>query len=418
MLGLFEGRIVITSSSSATGVDGDAYDGSDEAFGEGGSAASSHKRARAVDDFFSSPFTYDGNDDIVVGHQPQECATVARKRAKKKGRGESFPCDCSIGGHRKGAFLPANLFGVFKGGRRKKNCLAGATRAAAERAATRATVARKRAKKKGRGESFPCDCSTGGHRKGAFLPANLFGVFKGGRRKKNCLAGATRVAAERAATRAAALAADPIKFKAERKTASAKYNAKHNARALEASALYDRFARDHPHLAEAPLDSAALAALAGELVAEIEDALQEAELKGMSVGFNVCTGEMGTMKTRLLSQSECWGLTRNRGAAEGRAELIHAADGSHCTPMQLADGGWSFVFLRNLRNPENMNALEKRVHQLLNRDARKLWRRDGAGGVHLDHEVRPEDNVFTIAVVFGPCGAETPFSAGPPTVFC
>ena len=354
MLGLFEGRLVITSSSSATGVDGDEYDGSDEAFGEGGSAASSHKRARAVDDFFSSPFTYDGNDDIVVGHQPQECATVARKRAKKKGRGESFPCDCSIGGHRKGAFLPANLFGVFKGGRRKKNCLAGAT----------------------------------------------------------------RVAAERAATRAAALAADPIKFKAERKTASAKYNAKHNARALEASALYDRFARDHPHLAEAPLDSAALAALAGELVAEIEDALQEAELKGMSVGFNVCTGEMGTMKTRLLSQSECWGLTRNRGAAEGRAELIHAADGSHCTPMQLADGGWSFVFLRNLRNPENMNALEKRVHQLLNRDARKLWRVPGAGGVHLDRRARPEDNVFTIAVVFGPCGAGTPFAAGPPTVFC
>ena len=62
MLGLIEGRLVITSSSSATGVDGDEYDGSDVAFGEGGSAASSHKRARAVDDFFSSPFTYDWSD--------------------------------------------------------------------------------------------------------------------------------------------------------------------------------------------------------------------------------------------------------------------------------------------------------------------------------------------------------------------
>ena len=65
-----------------------------------------------------------------------------------------------------------------------------------------------------------------------------------------------------------------------------------------------------------------------------------------------------------------------------------------------------------------MNALEKRVHQLLNRDARKLWRVPGAGGVHLDRRARPEDNVFTIAVVFGPCGAGTPFAAGPPTVFC
>jgi hypothetical protein len=366
MLGLFEGRLasmgpVITSSSSATGVDGDEYDGSSiAAWSAAASAASSHKRARAVtDDFLSSSIIYDCNDDTFIVHQPpQEYATVARKRAKKEGRGESFPCNCTIGGHRKGALLPAKLFGVFKGGGRKKSCLAGAARAAAERAATRA----------------------------------------------------------------AALAADPIKFKAEQKTIGAKYNPAINARArearaVEARALYARYTLDNPYLAEARLDPAALAALAGKLVTEIEVALQKAERDGTSVGFNVCTGKMSTMKTKLLCSSECFGLARNRGAGEGRAELISKMDGSHCTPGQLIDGGWSRVFLGDLRNPENMNALEKRVHELLNRDARKLWRRDGAGGVHLDHEVRPEDNVFTIAVVFGPCGAGTPFAAGPPTEY-
>jgi hypothetical protein len=135
------------------------------------------------------------------------------------------------------------------------------------------------------------------------------------------------------------------------------------------------------------------------------------------VGFNVCTGKMSTMKTKLLSQSECWGLARNRGAGKGRAELISKTDGSHCTAGQLVRGGWSRVFLRDLRNPENMNALEKLVHHLLNRDARKLWRVSGAGAVHLDLAARPDDNVFTIAVVFGPCGAGTPFAAGPPTAY-
>jgi len=364
MIGLVEGRLVITSSSSATGgLDGDEYDGSSiAAWSAAASAASSHKRARAVtDDFLSSPLIYDCDDVIVVDHQPQEYATVARKRAKKEWRGESFPCGCSIG-HLKGALLPANMFGVFKDGRRKKSCLVGA--------ATRASFERRK--------------------------------------------------------RAAALAADPKKFKAEQKTKYTKYNARNNpansaraseARASEARALYDRFALDNPDLAEARLDPAALAALAGELVTEIEFALQKAERDGTSVGFNVCTGKMSTMRTRLLRSSECWGLTLNRGRGKGRAELISKTDGSHCTAGQLVRGGWSRVFLRDLRNPENMNALEKRVHELLNRDARKLWRRDGAGGVHLDPEARPADNVFTIAVVFGPCGAGTPFAAGPPTAY-
>ena len=347
MLGLVEGRLVITSSSSATGgVDGDEYDGSSiTAWSAAASAASSHKRARAVTD--------DCDDVIVVDHQPRDPATVARKRAKKEWRGASFPCECSIG-HLKGALLPANMFGVFNDGRRKKRCLVGA--------ATRASFERRK--------------------------------------------------------RAAALAANPKKFKAEQKTKYTKYNARaREARAVEARALYNQFALDNPNLAEARLDPAALAALAGKLVTEIEVALQKAERDGTSVGFNVCTGKMSTMRTRLLCSSECWGLASNRGAGKGRAELISKTDGSHCTAGQLINGGWSRVFLRDLRNPENMNALEKRVHELLNRDARKLWRVSGAGAVHLDLAARPKDNVFTIAVVFGPCGAGTKFAAGPPTAY-
>ena len=105
----------------------------------------------------------------------------------------------------------------------------------------------------------------------------------------------------------------------------------------------------------------------------------------------------------------------------GKNSLVCYADGTHCTSKQLIDGGWRVVQLGDeLRNPVNMNALEKRVHQRLDKDARKLWRVCGAGSVRLREAAeatgRPAAcNVFAIGVVLGPCGDGTAYAAGPPT---
>ena len=194
----------------------------------------------------------------------------------------------------------------------------------------------------------------------------------------------------------------------------------------EAASLlqYEIYSRSNGIAIETRFSRGEIDARAVSIVAEIRALLAYLD---DATGFYVFTSLLDRMVT--TKSAKAWASKasivgpQSEGVQlvnRGKNSLVCYAGGSHCTSKQLIDGGWRVVQLGDeLRNPVNMNALEKRVHQRLDKDARKLWRVCGAGGVRLreaaDATGRPACNVFAIGVVLGPCGLGTAYAAGPPT---
>ena len=86
--------------------------------------------------------------------------------------------------------------------------------------------------------------------------------------------------------------------------------------------------------------------------------------------------------------------------------LIFTENGESVKQSELKDRGWrwrSELSLYESTNPDNVNAVEKRVHQLMYEDPRSIWIGCGMGGVnHVYVDGKYLMQTFTFGIIHGP----------------
>ena len=242
-----------------------------------------------------------------------------------------------------------------------------------------------------------CKRRAGGtHARNAMLPITAFGKYANGVLKKTCL------------TCNAKQKTYPSRIKYLQNKAEA---------LLEASdAAYVAFCKSNGKALEPLFTSVQVKAKAAKLSLEIRAQLVDG---AGEFHFNVYTCMVHRLlATDIFTNNEGWmGVASNRGAGKGPSQLMSYADGSAVTATELAQHGWRIVDLEfRTRRPTNMNAVEKKVHQILRADAGSLWRVSGAGGVKRGVQENP---VFGIGLVYGRLPANNgvrALRAGPPDV--
>ena len=95
-------------------------------------------------------------------------------------------------------------------------------------------------------------------------------------------------------------------------------------------------------------------------------------------------------------EEEAW--TRSRS-------IISKENGDSVIPSELKyNYKWKSVLsLYTSTNPDNVNAVEKRVHQLMYEDPRSIWLECGMGGVsHVYEDGKYLMQTFTLGIIHGP----------------
>jgi hypothetical protein len=86
--------------------------------------------------------------------------------------------------------------------------------------------------------------------------------------------------------------------------------------------------------------------------------------------------------------------------------LITNENGENVKKSELINRGWrwrSELSLYESTNPDNVNAVEKRVHQLMYEDPRSIWIGCGMGGVnHVYVDGKYLMQTFTFGIIHGP----------------
>jgi len=100
---------------------------------------------------------------------------------------------------------------------------------------------------------------------------------------------------------------------------------------------------------------------------------------------------------------EAWASLSSRGNG---TRLICDAYGGNVTPKEMKENyGWVVVKdLYTSTNAVNVNAMEKKVHELMFADPRSIWLKNGMGGVKLDKDEDGNINVlkFSLNIIHGP----------------
>ena len=229
------------------------------------------------------------------------------------------------------------------------------------------------------------------HSAGASLPIANFGTFKSGEHKKTCLACLTLKKGFPSTAKGTA------KVAAERAVASDAAYVTHTV--AQGGAIEPRLTQ--PQVLELSLK---IKKKSEEII--VFDAGAE------RVYFNIFTcrsprmKESSTKRRRdgsfacTIGENEGWaGVTLNRGKGAKPSQLLSFADGRAATASQIRDLGWRIVKLPyETMRPDNMNDVEKKVHQLLRSEPGSLWKACGAGGVKLGGHKTP---IFAIGIVYG-----------------
>jgi hypothetical protein len=84
--------------------------------------------------------------------------------------------------------------------------------------------------------------------------------------------------------------------------------------------------------------------------------------------------------------------------------LITKENGANINETELKDRGWkSELNLYESTNPDNVNAVEKKIHQLMYEDPRSIWLECGMGGVnHVYENGTYLMQTFTFGIIHGP----------------
>ena len=247
-----------------------------------------------------------------------------------------------------------------------------------------------------------CKSRGAGHGKGVWLPNSAFGVYASGKQKagcKKCLSTRLR---------------KPWMVRQQARDAL--------ARREKSDAAFDAFVAKTGGANELKLTVEQVTEKARKLEAQILPFVSGGESFYVATSYaSRCTPSDTTLNrdgfySCVIGNNEPWcGLVAPRGKGKGPPQLVSFADGSPVLASQLRKKQWRIIKLDYAcTRPSNMNAVEKRVHQLLHDKPGALWRVDGAGAVSAEEG---KTHVYAIALVFGTLPASNGIAAlraGPP----
>jgi hypothetical protein len=249
-----------------------------------------------------------------------------------------------------------------------------------------------------------CKVRGAGHGGGVWLRNSAFGVTASGKQKKGCKACLFAIKRKPYKVREQARAAKLLREKSD--------------------AAFDAHVAKTGGALELRLSSLQLEAQALKLVNEVLPFISDGQSFNIATSYvSRCMPSDMTLNSEgfyscKIGNNEPWmGLTAARGEGDGSSMLVSFADGSPVLASQLRKKQWRIVQLDyTCTRPSNMNAVEKRVHQLLHDNPGKLWRVDGAGAVRVEEG---KTHVYAIALVFGTLPASNGIAAlraGPPDI--
>ena len=247
-----------------------------------------------------------------------------------------------------------------------------------------------------------CKMLVGPHATTVRLPNSAFGVTKSGKQKKGCKKCLAVVKRCPSAVRQKARVAKRRREKSD--------------------ATFDAHVAKTGGALELRLSSLQLEAQALKLVNEVLPFISDGQSFNIATSYvSRCMPSDMTLNSEgfyscVIGNNEPWmGLTAPRGRGKGPPHLVSFADGSPVRASQLRKKQWRILKLDYAcTRPSNMNAVEKRVHQLLHDKPGALWRVDGAGAVSAEEG---KTHVYAIALVFGTLPASNGIAAlraGPP----
>ena len=247
-----------------------------------------------------------------------------------------------------------------------------------------------------------CKVRGAGHGGGVWLRNSAFGVTSSDKQKKGC----------KACLSARKLMPSTVRQQARR------------AKQLreKSDAAFDAHFAKTGGVLELRLSSLQLEAQALKLVNEVLPFISDGQSFNIATSYvSRCMPSDMTLNSEgfyscVIGNNEPWmGLTAPRGRGKGPPHLVSFADGSPVRASQLRKKQWRILKLDYAcTRPSNMNAVEKRVHQLLHDKPGALWRVDGAGAVSAEEG---KTHVYAIALVFGTLPASNGIAAlraGPP----